>query len=409
MSLLTVVLGVGAFTVVTLALVAVLSAARVVFVPTGNVQVIVNGGSDRDFTTAAGQTLLEAFTARQILIPSGCGGQGTCGACRVRVAGGGGPVLATETVHLTRVETREGWRLACQVKVKEDLSVVLPEGTFGRGTWTCTVRSAKNVATFIREIILDLPAGATVPFRAGGYIQVECPPHHVKFRDFDIESKYRADWDKYDLWRFESRTREPVTRAYSLANYPLEKGVLMLNVRIATPPLNELDVPPGKASSYLFGLASGDAITVTGPYGEFYAKETDREMVFIGGGAGMAPMRAHILDQLERLNTMRRITYWYGARSLREAFYVEDFDRLAAERQNFDWYLALSEPLAEDDWSGLTGFIHQVVYDNYLKDHPAPEELEYYLCGPPMMIHATRTMLDSLGVESENISFDDFG
>jgi Na+-transporting NADH:ubiquinone oxidoreductase subunit F len=299
--------------------------------------------------------------------------------------------------------------MACQVKVKEDLRIELPPEVFDIRQWTCRVRSNHNVATFIKELVLELPEGEEVPFRAGGYIQIDCPPHEARYRDFEIEEEYREDWEKLNLWRYVSVVDEPVTRAYSMANYPDEKGVIMLNVRIASPPPGLGDAPPGQVSSWIFSLKPGDEVVISGPYGEFFARETDDEMCFVGGGAGMAPMRSHIFDQFRRLHTARKVTFWYGARSLREVFYMEDFDSIARESDNFEWQLALSDPLPEDRWTGYTGFIHQVLHDNYLKDHPAPEEIEYYLCGPPLMIEACKKMLDELGVESENVMFDDFG
>ena len=306
-------------------------------------------------------------------------------------------------------EARLGSRPACQVKVKRDMRLTLPAEIQDVQRWSCRVRSTRNVATFIREIILELPASEGLSFRAGGYIQVHCPPHDLRYRDFEIEAPYRTEWDRHDLWRFVSHTEDATERAYSMANYPAERGIVTLNVRIAPPPPDVLEAPPGKVSSYLFGLRKGDEVTIAGPYGHFYARETDKEMCFVGGGAGMAPMRSHIFDQLERLHTKRRITFWYGARSLSEAFYVEDFDRLAAQNDNFDWSLALSEPLPEDRWSGQTGFIHQDLNDTNLRQHPSPEEIEYYLCGPPAMIDACTCMLDELGVPAENVLFDDFG
>jgi Na+-transporting NADH:ubiquinone oxidoreductase subunit F len=285
---------------------------------------------------------------------------------------------------------------------------VAPE-VFNVRKWRCRVRSNRNVATFIKELVLELPPGEAVPFRAGGYIQIESPPHVVRYSDFVIEDEYRGDWDKYNMWRFVSKVDEPVTRAYSMANFPLEAGIIMLNVRIASPPPNMPEVPPGKMSSFIFGLKPGDEVTISGPFGDFFAKDTDNEMVFVGGGAGMAPMRSHIFDQFHRLHTSRKVSYWYGARSMREAFYQEDFDRIASEYPNFEWHLALSEPLPEDNWAGPTGFIHQVLFDRYLRHHPAPEDIEYYLCGPPMMNQAVINMLLDLGVEPENIDLDDFG
>jgi Na+-transporting NADH:ubiquinone oxidoreductase subunit F len=295
------------------------------------------------------------------------------------------------------------------VKVKENMKIELPPEIFDVQRWTCRVRSNHNVATFIKELVLELPEGEEVPFRAGGYIQIECPPHELDYKNFDIEEEYRGDWDKFDVWRYHSKVTDEVIRAFSMANYPDEKGIILLNIRVASPPPNLPNVPPGEMSSYTFNLKPGDEVVISGPFGEFFAKATESEMCFVGGGAGMAPMRSHIFDQFRRLHTDRKITFWYGARSLREAFYVDHFDTLSKENANFDWHLALSEPLEEDRWTGYTGFIHQVLYDNYLKDHPSPEEVEYYLCGPPMMIVACRNMLDDLGVEPESILFDDFG
>ena len=405
----TILLGVFAFTVVMLAVVAVLLVAKASLVPTGAVNVVINGGSDHDFQTFAGSSLLSTLTQVGVFLPSACGGQGTCGVCRVKVADGGGALLRTETAHITRKQAREGWRLACQVRVKDNLAIEIPPEIFAVRRWRGTVRSNENVATFIKELILDLPEGENIPFRAGGYVQLECPPHQIDYRDFDIPDAYRPDWTKFDLWRYRSTATEPVTRAYSVANYPEEQGMVMLNVRIATPPPHRPDAPPGVVSSYIFGLKPGDEIDIYGPFGEFFAKKTSAEMVFVGGGAGMAPMRSHILDQLRRLRTKRKMSFWYGARSLREAFYIQEFNALQDEHPNFEWHLALSEPLPEDQWRGYTGFIHQVLFDHYLKHHPAPDEVEYYICGPPMMLNACRTMLDNLGVESANIMYDDFG
>jgi Na+-transporting NADH:ubiquinone oxidoreductase subunit F len=405
----TVLFGVLWFTVVILTLVFVLLAAKSRLQPEGEVDVIINDDPENTLRVQRGETLLGTLSANEIFIPSACGGKGTCGVCDVKVSRGGGALLPTEVAHISPREAREGKRLACQVKVKEDMNIVLPPEVFEVRRWTCRVRSNHNVATFIKELILELPEGEEVPFRAGGYIQIECPPHEVAYRDFRIEPEYRGDWDQFDMWRYVSKVDEPVQRAYSMANYPGETGIIMMNVRIASPPPRLPDVPPGQMSSYLFGLKPGDEVVISGPFGEFYARPTDNEMCFIGGGAGMAPMRSHIFDQFKRLHTKRKVTFWYGARSLREAFYVEDFNAIASENENFTWHLALSEPLEEDQWTGLRGFIHQVLYDNYLKDHPAPEDVEYYLCGPPMMNEACKQMLDDLGVEPENVLLDDFG
>lgn len=406
----TILFGVAGFTVVILALVLILMAAKAQLVPSGDVTILINDDPEKALKASAGGTLLNTLSENQIFIPSACGGQGTCGVCRVTVKEGGGSLLPTEAGHISRGDAREGCRLSCQVKVKQDMEIEIPDEIFGVRRWKCKVRSNENVATFIKELVLELPEGESVPFRAGGYIQIECPPHTVHYKDFDIEEEFRPDWDAFDVWRYTSTVEEPVNRAYSMANYPEERGIIMLNVRIASPPPRGPDgIPPGQMSSYIFSLKPGDEVTISGPFGEFFAKPTDNEMIFIGGGAGMAPMRSHIFDQFKRLNTDRKVSFWYGARSLREAFYVEDFDSIAAAHDNFEWHLALSEPQEEDNWEGYTGFIHQVLYDNYLKDHPAPEDCEYYICGPPMMNDAVIKMLTDLGVEPENIMFDDFG
>jgi Na+-transporting NADH:ubiquinone oxidoreductase subunit F len=388
------------FTAIILALTLIVLLARSKLVASGNVRVLVNDDPDRSLTVPIGGKLLNALADQKLFLPSACGGGGTCGQCRVQVHEGGGSILATETSLVNRREAREGYRLSCQVAVKEDLKIT---------KWECTVRSNRNVATFIKELVLELPEGEEVDFRAGGYVQIECGPHTVAYRDFDIAEEYRGDWDRFDMWRYVSKVDEHVVRAYSMANYPGEKGIIMLNVRIASPPPRSEGVPPGKMSSWIFGLKPGDRVTISGAYGEFFATGTDNEMIFIGGGAGMAPMRSHTFDQLKRIGSDRRISFWYGARSLRESFYDDEYDRLAEEHESFTWTLALSEPQPEDAWKGPTGFIHQVLYDMYLKDHPAPEDCEYYLCGPPMMIAAVVQMLEGLGVEPENVFFDDFG
>lgn len=405
----TVLFGVFFFTAVILALVAVLLVAKSQLIPGGEVEILINGDPEKTIKTTGGATLLSTLAAQKIFIPSACGGQGTCGVCKCKVLEGGGALLPTEKTHVGKREAREGVRLTCQVKVKENMKLEIEPEVFDVKRWKCQVRSNENVATFIKELILELPKGEEVPFRAGGYIQIECPPYQVAYTAFEVDDEYRGDWDKFDLWRYASKTDEEVIRAYSMANYPDEKGIIMLNVRIASPPPNLPDVPPGEMTSYLFNLKAGDEVVISGPFGEFFARPTEAEMCFVGGGAGMAPMRSHIYDLFQRLGTDRKVSFWYGARSLREAFYVDEFDKIATENENFDWHLALSEPLPEDEWTGDTGFIHQVLYDNYLKDHPAPDEVEYYLCGPPMMIDACKKMLYELGVEEESILFDDFG
>ncbi len=403
-----IVLGVVVFTAVVAALVVVILGARSKLVASGNVSITVN--DDRVIETPAGGKLLGALSEANLFVASACGGGGTCAQCRVKVFDGGGAILPTEESHITKREAAEGERLACQVAVKQDMRIRVPDEVFGVRKWRCRVRSNDNVATFIKELVLELPEGETVPFRAGGYIQIEAPPHHVRYQDFDIGEEFRGDWDRFNLWRYESNVDEEVMRAYSMANYPEEHGVIMLNVRIATPPPGAGDeVPPGLMSSFIFSLKAGDEVTISGPFGEFFAKDTQNEMVFVGGGAGMAPMRSHIFDQLLRLDSNRRMTFWYGARSKREMFYVEDFDRLQASHDNFRWHVALSDPQAEDAWEGYTGFIHEVLYEHYLKDHNAPEDCEYYMCGPPMMNSAVIHMLKDLGVEDDHIMLDDFG
>ena len=399
-------LGVFMFTFLILALVAVLTFAKNKLVASGEVEILING--EKSLKAPAGGTLLGTLADNKIFIPSACGGKGSCGVCKVNVHEGGGAMLPTETGHISRGAAREGCRLSCQVKVKQNMKIEVPAEVFEVRRWRCKVRSNHNVATFIKELILELPKGETVPFRAGGYIQISAPPHHVKYKDFDVEPEYRDAWDAFKIWNLESKLDETVERAYSMASYPEENDIVMLNVRVATPP-PRMNVPPGKMSSYIFSLKPGDDVEISGPFGEFYAKETKNEMCFIGGGAGMAPMRSHIFDQFKRLRTDRKVTFWYGARSLREAFYIEDFDSIAKEFPNFEWHMAMSEPQPEDDWSGYTGFIHQVVLKEYLSKHPAPEDIEYYLCWPPQMLAAVMKMLDDLGVEPENIAFDDFG
>ena len=401
-------LGVGLFTSIVLMLALLILLARFGLVPRGNVTINVN--DERDLSVPVGGKLLGALAANELFVSSACGGGGTCGRCRVQVLEGGGALLPIEASFITRREAAEGERLACQVSVGRDMRIRVPEAVFGGKRWECNVRSNDNVATFIKELVLELPAGEVLDFRAGGYIQIECPPHKLRYADFEIPAEYQDDWERFGLLDLESVVDEPAMRAYSMANYPDEKNIIMLNVRIATPPpAAPAGTPPGIMSSYLFGLKPGDPVIISGPFGEFFASETDAEMIFVGGGAGMAPMRSHIFDQLKRLNSKRKISFWYGARSLREAFYVEEFEQLAADHDNFQWHLALSDPLPGDNWQGLTGFIHEVLLEHYLKDHPAPEDCEYYLCGPPMMNAALIHMFDELGVEEENIHLDDFG
>ena len=400
-------LGIIIFTVIVIALVFVIVGAKSKLVASGDVEILIN--DEKTIHVPVGSKLLTALADNKLFVPSACGGGGTCAQCRVKVFEGGGEILPTERSHITKREAAEGERLSCQVSVKHNMKIEVPEHVFGVKKWECTVRSNHNVATFIKELVLELPKGEAIHYRAGGYIQIECPPHVVEYKNFNIEERFRDDWDKYNLWRYVSDVKEPALRAYSMASYPEEKEI-MLNVRIATPPPGAPDtVPPGIMSSYIFNLKPGDKCIISGPYGEFFAQETDKEMVFIGGGAGMAPMRSHIFDQLRRLKSKRKMTFWYGARSKREMFYVEDFDMLAAENDNFEWHVALSDPLPDDNWEGYTGFIHHVLYENYIKNHPAPEDCEFYMCGPPIMNSSVINMLLENGVEPESIFLDDFG
>ncbi|SDF99453.1 Na+-transporting NADH:ubiquinone oxidoreductase subunit F [Onishia taeanensis] len=401
-------LGVVMFTVVVIGLVGIILAARSRLVSSGDVTIEINGDPDYTLSTQAGGKLLQTLAANGIFLSSACGGGGSCAQCKCRVPEGGGAILPTEESAFTMREKKEGWRLSCQVPVKQDMKIEVPEEVFGVKQWECEVTSNPNVATFIKELNLKLPEGEEVDFRAGGYVQLVAPPYDIKFSDFDIEEEYRGDWEKFELFKVSHKSDEEVIRAYSMANYPEEYGLLKFNIRIATPPPGT-NHPPGLMSTYVFNLKPGDKVQVMGPFGEFFAKDTDAEMVFIGGGAGMAPMRSHIFDQLKRLNSKRKISFWYGARSWRETFYNEEFDQLAEENDNFEWHLALSDPLPEDNWEGPTGFIHNVLYENYLKDHPAPEDCEYYMCGPPMMNASVIKMLLDMGVEPENIALDDFG
>ncbi|MEM7702369.1 MAG: NADH:ubiquinone reductase (Na(+)-transporting) subunit F [Pseudomonadota bacterium] len=401
-------LGILLFTIIVIALVGIIMAARSKLVSTGNVNITIN--DEKTISVPAGGKLLQTLAEQQLFVPSACGGGGTCAQCKVQIKEGGGSILPTEESHITKREAACGDRLSCQVAVKQDMRIFVPEEVFGVKKWECEVVSNENVATFIKQLVLRLPEGEDVNFRAGGYIQIAAPEHIVDYSEFDVENEYREDWDKFNLWKFTSKVSEPIERAYSMANYPEEKGIIMLNVRIASPPPGNDAVPPGQMSSYIFNLKPGDKVTISGPFGEFFARDTDKEMVFIGGGAGMAPMRSHIFDQLKRLkNRNRKISFWYGARSKREMFYVQDFDELDKEFDSFEWHVALSDALPDDEWDGYTGFIHNVLYDEYLKDHPAPEDCEYYMCGPPIMNQSVTNMLLDLGVDKEDIMLDDFG
>ena len=407
MSGLTIFFGVLMFTVVVLALVGVILFAKSQLVASGDVSIKIN--DQKTIKVPAGGKLLGALSDAGIFVSSACGGGGTCAQCEVKVFSGGGDILPTEKSHISNKEAKEGCRLSCQVAVKQDMDVEVPPEAFDTKKWQCKVRSNHNVATFIKEFVLELPEGEDVGFKAGGYIQIEAPPHQINYKDFSVEDEYHGDWDKFDVWRYISKVDEPVVRAYSMANYPGEKGIIMLNVRVASPPPRLPDVPPGKMSSYIFSRKPGDEVTISGPYGEFFIKDTEAEMVYIGGGAGMAPLRSHIFELFKNQKTNRKVSYWYGGRSLRELFYVDHFREIEKEFPNFKFNIALSDPQPEDNWDGYTGFIHQVLLDNYLSNHPAPEDIEYYICGPPMMNAAVFKMLDDLGVEKENIAYDDFG
>ena len=403
----TIVFGVGMFTVVMVALVLIILFARARMVSTGDVTILING--ERSITVPAGGKLLQTLSEADLFLPSACGGGGTCAQCKCIVTAGGGSMLPTEEGHFNRRDAAEGWRLSCQTAVKQDMSIEVPEEVFGVKQWECTVESNDNVATFIKELTLKLPEGENVDFRAGGYVQLECPPHHVKYSDFDIGDEYVGDWNHFGFFKHESIVADTTIRAYSMANYPEERGIVKFNIRVSTPPPGSEGIPPGVMSSWVFNLKPGDKVKVYGPFGDFFAKETEAELVFIGGGAGMAPMCSHLFDQLKSLHSNRKISFWYGARSLKEMFYQDEYDMLARENENFDWHVALSDPQPEDHWDGMTGFIHNVLFEQYLKNHPAPEDCEYYMCGPPMMNAAVVAMLKELGVEPDNIFLDDFG
>ena len=400
-------LGILVFTIAVNTMVLIILGARRLLVSTGNITIEMND-SAKSVVVQAGGKLLQTLAAQNLFLSSACGGKGTCEQCKCQVLEGGGSILPTEEIYFTNKEKKEGWRLSCQVPVKDNMQIIVPSEVFGAKKWECEVISNDNVATFIKELVLKLPEGEEVRFKAGGYVQMEIPPYSLDYKSFDISEEYHDDWDRFGVWDNKAITREPVIRAYSMANYPNEKGIMKFNIRIASPPPGT-DFPPGEMTSYIFNLKEGEKLTIFGPFGDFFAEDTDNEMVFIGGGAGMAPMRAHIFDQLLRIHADRKITFWYGARSLKEMFYVEEFNKLAADNENFDWHVALSDPQPEDDWNGLTGFIHQVLFDNYLGSHDAPEDCEFYMCGPPMMNKAVTDMLINLGVEPENIMLDDFG
>ena len=398
------------FSLIILLLVLMLSIAEKKLLPQGDAKILINGDNEKSPTVKPGGSLLSSLSNQSIFIPSACGGGGTCSQCKCQVLSGGGDILPTEVSHFSRSEIKDNYRLACQVKVKGDMEVKIPDEIFNIKKWECTVKSNYNVATFIKELVLELPEGESLDFESGGYIQIDIPEYELKFSEFEVETEYREDWDKFKMWDLKAQNNNPEEfRAYSMANHPAEGNIVMLNVRIAHPPPNKWDAPPGIASSYIFNLKPGDKVVISGPYGDFFIKDTDREMVYIGGGAGMAPLRSHLFHLFHTLKTGRKVSYWYGARSKREMFYDNHFKKIAEKFPNFSYNVALSDPTPEDNWVGYKGFIHQIVLDNYLSKHDAPTEIEYYMCGPPMMNSAVSKMLDDLGVDNEMIDFDDFG
>ena len=402
-------IGIGLFTAIILMLVVIILVVRSWLIASVQVPIKIKNAPEKSFDTACGGKLLESLESENIFLPSGCGGTGICGLCRVKVLSGGGAILPTEKELINKKDVADGYRLACQLTVHQPIMMELPEGMFPVQRWAAEVVSNHNVATFIKELILQLPEGGEIDFQPGSYVLLEAPPHHLKYSDIDVDEKYRSEWDELELWTLESRIKEPVKRAYTMASYPGEGKEIKLNIRITLPPLSSKGIPPGKMSSYLFNLKAGDKLALSGPYGDFFPSSSDAEMIYIGGGSGMAPLRSHINYLIKKEEcAKRKISYWYGARSLSEMFYMEEFNQLQEVCNNFSWHVALSEPKPEDDWKGDIGFIHQVLFENYLKNHAAPEDCEYYICGPPMMMDAVINMLKELGVEEENIFFDDF-
>lgn len=412
MNLTTIITAAIIFLVIIWLLVAILLYARKKMVPEGKVKITING--EKEVEHERGCSLLQALSDEKVFVPSACGGGGSCGTCRGKVLSGGGEILPTELAHISRKQAAEHYRLFCQVKVRENMEIEIPKEFFGIKKWKCTVQSNNNVATFIKQLVLKLPEGEKMNFKSGGYIQIDIPACTVDYKNIDVDEQYRADWQRMGLFDLKMKNSADTVRAYSMANYPAEDDIVMLNVRIAIPPFNRKKgcmekVNPGVASSFIYNLKPGDEVMVSGPYGEFFVEDTDREMMFIGGGAGMAPMRSHIFDQFKTKHTTRKTSFWYGGRSLKELFYMDEFQKIADENDNFEFHIALSDALPEDHWTGPTGFIHNVIFENYLKNHPNPEDIEYYICGPPMMLQAVLKMLDSLGVTPEMIHYDDFG
>ncbi|MFA6712870.1 MAG: NADH:ubiquinone reductase (Na(+)-transporting) subunit F [Bacteroidales bacterium] len=412
MDITTLVIAVAVFFVIIIILVSLLLFAKAKLVSSGNVKININNG-EKELEVSAGSSLLATLAEQKIYLPSACGGGGTCGMCKCQVLSGAGEILPTEVGFFSRKQQQNNWRLGCQVKVKDNIEILIPESILGIKKYECEVISNHNVATFIKEFVVKLPEGEHLNFRSGGYIQIDIPKCEVDYKDMNIEKEYSEDWDKMKLWDLHMKNPEPTYRAYSMANHPAEGNIIMLNIRIATPPFDRakggfMNVNPGISSSYIYSRKPGDKVTISGPYGEFFIKETQNEIIFIGGGAGMAPMRSHIFHLFKTEKTKRKVTFYYGARSLREIFYEEDFREIEREFPNFKFVIALSDALPSDNWTGPTGFIHQVLYDTYLKNHEFPEDIEYYLCGPPMMTSSAITMLDNLGVPQENIMFDNF-
>lgn len=399
--------GVGCFLAIQLLLVTIIVIAKRTLLPSGAINILIN--EEKELHAQPGGKLLTTLADEGIILSSACGGGGSCGQCRCIVKDGGGSILPTEKGQINNRDAKKGVRLACQVPVKRDLNIVIPAEMLDARKWHCKVISNKNVATFIKELVIGLPEGERVDFKAGGYIQIEVPPHNLEYQNFEIDERFLSDWTKFKMFQYKSHVYNPVTRAYSMANYPGERGIIKLNVRIASPPPGKAQLPPGQVSSYVFNLQAGDDVTITGPFGEFFMDDSDSEIILVGGGAGMAPLRSHVFDLFKAKETKRKVSFWYGGRSVKEVFYTEEFLEIEKNHDNFSFHLALSDPLPEDNWTGHSGFIHQVLFDEYLKDHPAPEDVNYYLCGPPMMNQAVFEMLDSLGVEAENIHFDDFG
>lgn len=400
-------IGVICFLAIQFILVTLIVTAKKTLLPSGEVEIEING--EKKFEAKPGGKLLTTLAEQGVILSSACGGGGSCGQCRCIITEGGGSILPTEKGQINNREAKQGMRLSCQVPVKRDMKIEVPPDMLEAKKWQCKIVSNNNVATFIKELVIGLPEGQQVDFKAGGYIQIEVPSHTIHYENFDIDERFLSDWTKFKMFQYKSHVYTPVTRAYSMANYPGEKGIIKLNVRIASPPPGSTEIPPGQVSSYIFNLQPGDDVTIAGPFGEFFMDNSQSEVLLVGGGAGMAPLRSHIFDLFKGKHTDREVSFWYGGRSMKECFYLDEFEDIAKSNDNFKFHLALSDPLPEDNWTGHTGFIHLILLEEYLKDHPAPEDINYYLCGPPIMNQSVFAMLDNLGVENENIHFDDFG